>query len=127
MDYLLSTVGGGNFLQPDITGPGLNILAAYTEAHSITGLPGDDRMVRYNIISGTSMSCPHVAGATASLKAYHPSWTPAALHSALVTTGVFNHILLPDMLLHSIHPNILNSDVVLSASSVLIDSWASVD
>ncbi|CAM6084152.1 unnamed protein product [Calypogeia fissa] len=76
-----------DLFKPDITGPGLNILAAYTQSHSVTGLPGDNRIVQYNIISGTSMSCPHVAGTLASLKGYHPTWSPAALHSAIVTTG----------------------------------------
>lgn len=76
-------------MQPDITGPGLNILAAFTEAISITDLPSDNRVVKFNIISGTSMSCPHVAGVSASLKALHPNWSPAAIQSAIITTGMF--------------------------------------
>ncbi|BFI42237.1 tRNA guanosine-2'-O-methyltransferase [Marchantia polymorpha subsp. ruderalis] len=73
--------------KPDITGPGLNILAAFTEAISITDLPSDNRVVKFNIISGTSMSCPHVAGVSASLKALHPNWSPAAIQSAIITTA----------------------------------------
>nr|GME01357.1 subtilisin-like protease SBT5.3 [Ipomoea batatas] len=48
-------------LKPDISAPGVNVLAAYTEA---TGLSGNDyykRIVSFNLESGTSMSCPHVA------------------------------------------------------------------
>ena len=67
--------------QPDVVAPGLNILAAWSPMGGGMGL-------NYNIVSGTSMSCPHVAGIALLLKASHPSWTPAAIKSALVTTGM---------------------------------------
>ncbi|KAK2982517.1 hypothetical protein RJ640_012762 [Escallonia rubra] len=76
-----------NILKPDITAPGLNILAAWSEASSPTQLPNDRRVVKYNIISGTSMSCPHVAAAAALVRAIHPGWSSAAVRSALMTTG----------------------------------------
>ncbi|PIN22593.1 Tripeptidyl-peptidase II [Handroanthus impetiginosus] len=76
-----------NILKPDITAPGLNILAAWSEASSPTKLFNDNRVVKYNILSGTSMSCPHVAAAAALIKAAHPDWSSAAIRSALMTTA----------------------------------------
>jgi subtilisin family serine protease len=76
-----------DILKPDITAPGLNILAAWSGAASPTKLLMDDRRVKYNIVSGTSMSCPHIAGVAALLKVIHPYWSPAAIKSALMTTA----------------------------------------
>uniref|UniRef100_A0A453HE50 Subtilisin-like protease n=1 Tax=Aegilops tauschii subsp. strangulata TaxID=200361 RepID=A0A453HE50_AEGTS len=50
-------------LKPDIIGPGVNILAAWTGKAGPTGLAADTRRVNFNIISGTSMSCPHILDA----------------------------------------------------------------
>ncbi|CAH1413354.1 unnamed protein product [Lactuca virosa] len=74
-------------LKPDILAPGVNILAGWSGAVGPTGLPDDSRRVEFNIISGTSMSCPHVSGLAALLKAAHPNWSPAAIKSALMTTA----------------------------------------
>ncbi|CAL5345509.1 unnamed protein product [Camellia sinensis] len=76
-----------NILKPDITAPGLSILAAYSELASITGNQDDNRFVKFNIISGTSMACPHAAGAAAYVKSFHPDWSPAAIKSSLMTTA----------------------------------------
>lgn len=74
-------------MQPDITAPGVNILAAYSEAVSPTGLPSDNTRVLFNVDSGTSMSCPHVAGIVGLLKVLHPDWSPAAIRSSIMTSG----------------------------------------
>ncbi|CAI0440286.1 unnamed protein product [Linum tenue] len=66
--------------------PGLYILAAYSEATGATS-DSDKRHLPFNIISGTSMSCPHVSGIAGLVKSIHPGWSPAAIKSAIMTTG----------------------------------------
>ncbi|KAG0457124.1 hypothetical protein HPP92_022281 [Vanilla planifolia] len=60
-------------LKPDIIAPGVNIIAAYTMATSPTHNEFDKRRLPFNILSGTSMSCPHIAGIVSLLKALHPN------------------------------------------------------
>nr|XP_010942695.1 subtilisin-like protease SBT5.3 [Elaeis guineensis] len=74
-------------LKPDVTAPGVSILAAFTGATSATGLTLDNRYVPFNLMSGTSMSCPHVSGVAGLLKTLHPDWSPAAIRSAIMTTA----------------------------------------
>lgn len=74
-------------LKPDLIAPGVNILAGWTGKVGPSGLDDDARRVSFNIVSGTSMSCPHVGGLAALLKAAHPEWSPAAIKSALMTTA----------------------------------------
>ncbi|XP_051128836.1 subtilisin-like protease SBT5.6 [Andrographis paniculata] len=78
-------------LKPDITAPGLNILAAWSEASSPTKVDVDTRVIKYNILSGTSMSCPHIGGISALLKAIHPNWSSAAIRSALMTSAAITN------------------------------------
>ncbi|XP_042415530.1 subtilisin-like protease 4 [Zingiber officinale] len=61
-------------LKPDITGPGVNVLAAWNTE-------------KFKVISGTSMSCPHLSGVVALIKKAHPDWSPAAIKSAIMTTA----------------------------------------
>ncbi|PKU67733.1 Subtilisin-like protease [Dendrobium catenatum] len=65
-----------NILKPDITAPGVNILAAWPP-----------RSINWNFDSGTSMACPHISGIVALIKSVHPNWSPAAIKSALMTTA----------------------------------------
>lgn len=76
-----------DILKPDLIAPGVNILAGWTGKVGPTGLPEDTRHVDFNIVSGTSMSCPHISGLAALVKAAHSEWSPAAIRSALMTTA----------------------------------------
>ncbi|KAM7494164.1 hypothetical protein LguiB_028773 [Lonicera macranthoides] len=69
-------------LKPDIIGPGRNILAAWPFS-----VDGTTTRATFNIDSGTSMACPHLSGTVALLKTMHPSWSPAAIKSAIMTTS----------------------------------------
>ncbi|XP_077236858.1 subtilisin-like protease SBT4.3 [Tasmannia lanceolata] len=68
-----------DILKPDISAPGVDILASWVQE--------DKRSAKFYIQSGTSMSCPHAAGAAAYVKTFHPDWSPSAIKSALMTTA----------------------------------------
>ena len=72
------TAGGGDLLKPDVIAPGQDILASVSPA-----INGRD----FDLLSGTSMSSPHVAGLAALLKDLHPNWTPMMIKSALMTSA----------------------------------------
>ncbi|QHN77115.1 uncharacterized protein DS421_19g649840 [Arachis hypogaea] len=59
-------------MKPDISAPGIEILAAYSPLAPPSQDKTDKRSVKYNILSGTSMSCPHVAGAATYVKTFRP-------------------------------------------------------
>ncbi|XP_027329514.1 subtilisin-like protease Glyma18g48580 [Abrus precatorius] len=74
-------------LKPDITAPGVNVIAAYTQAAGPSNLASDKRRILFNVQQGTSMACPHVAGIAGLIKTLHPNWSPAAIKSAIMTTA----------------------------------------
>ena len=78
----------GDVIKPDITAPGLQILAGsspFGDLPPISGAtPGGDL---FQSIAGTSMSSPHIAGFYALLRQAHPDWTAAMAKSAIMTTA----------------------------------------
>ena len=70
---------GSDILKPDITAPGVAILAAGENAE------GEDP--RWEFLSGTSMSSPHIAGLGVLYLGERPDATPAEIKSAMMTTA----------------------------------------
>ncbi len=70
---------GDDALKPEITAPGVGILAARSQYATTGSGP-------YLTLSGTSMATPHVAGAAALVAAAHPDWTGSRIKDALVST-----------------------------------------
>ncbi len=71
-----------DILKPDVTAPGVDILAAHTP-NVANGIRGRN----FQYLSGTSMAVPHVAGIAALIKQQYPNRSPAALASSLVTSA----------------------------------------
>lgn len=61
-------------LKPDVTAPGVDVLSS---------VPAHD----FELLDGTSMATPHVAGGAALLLQRHPAWTVQQVKSALASTG----------------------------------------
>ncbi|XP_072959752.1 CO(2)-response secreted protease-like [Typha angustifolia] len=74
-------------LKPDVMAPGVGILAASIPSAEIGVVPVGKKPSNFAIKSGTSMACPHVAGAAAFVKSAHPKWSPSMIRSALMTTA----------------------------------------
>ncbi len=85
----------GDWIKPDITAPGIEILAGNSAAPApsavASGPPGEN----FQAIAGTSMSAPHATGVAALVFATHPKWTPGQVKSAMMTSAV-QDVLQPD-------------------------------
>nr|GMD42187.1 subtilisin-like protease SBT4.15 [Ipomoea batatas] len=57
---------------------GSTLATAFSPLTSISGNVDDTRILDYNVLSGTSMSCLHVSVA-AYVKSFHPDWSPAII------------------------------------------------
>lgn len=75
---------GDAAVKPDITAPGVGIVAA----RAADGTIGDPVDPNYTRVSGTSMAAPHAAGAAVLLAQQHPDWTAAELKAALMVSAL---------------------------------------
>ncbi|MEV6526002.1 S8 family peptidase [Longispora sp. NPDC051575] len=76
--YGPALAGGGSLLKPDITAPGVDIVAA---------VKSNGTTPQWGSMQGTSMSSPHIAGIAALIKSAHQDWSPMAIKSAIMTTA----------------------------------------
>jgi subtilisin family serine protease len=69
-------------IKPDVVAPGVDV---FSGGYATGPFPAP--FIGFGSVSGTSMATPHVAGAAALLLQLHPSWTPAMVKSALMSTA----------------------------------------
>jgi minor extracellular serine protease Vpr len=78
-------VQGFGQIKPDISAPGVNILAAAPTASFVWALANSGPM--YATISGTSMATPHTSGSVALVRQAHPDWTPDMVRTAMINAA----------------------------------------
>nr|CAB3485293.1 unnamed protein product [Digitaria exilis] len=71
-------------LKPNVMAPGHLIWGAWSPTSD--AMP-EIRGESYALLSGTSMAAPHVAGVAALIKQRHPTWSPAMVMSAIMTSA----------------------------------------
>jgi minor extracellular serine protease Vpr len=88
-------------VKPDVSAPGVTVLAAcppgsvlgilaaadYVPGPATLGGAESGSAVNYTAIDGTSMATPHMAGAVALIKQAHPNWTPDMIRTAFINTS----------------------------------------
>ncbi|CAI5958133.1 unnamed protein product [Closterium sp. NIES-64] len=77
-----ATYPTNDVLKPDVIAPGVSLWGAWRGSSLAT-----KTTARFNMISGTSMATPHIAGIAALLIQRNPSWTAPQVMSAMMTTA----------------------------------------
>jgi hypothetical protein len=72
-----------DIIKPDLTAPGVGILAGASPIH--TGAQAQGQL--FQVMTGTSSCSAHTAGVYALIRQAHPDWSPAMAKSALMTTA----------------------------------------
>ncbi|ESQ31193.1 hypothetical protein EUTSA_v10005646mg [Eutrema salsugineum] len=75
-------------LKPDILAPGTLILSAWPPVKPVAGTRTRPLFSGFNLLTGTSMAAPHVAGVAVLIKQVHQDWSPSAIKSAIMTTAL---------------------------------------
>ncbi|HXJ63902.1 MAG TPA: S8 family serine peptidase, partial [Actinomycetota bacterium] len=85
----------GDWIKPDITAPGIEILAGNSALPAASEVASGPAGENFQAIAGTSMSAPHASGVALEVFAAHPTWTPGQVKSAMMTSSV-QDVLKPD-------------------------------
>lgn len=82
-------VRGLGQIKPDISAPGVAVLAACPPASLLGALAAaaNPTSPNYIAIDGTSMSSPHAAGAVTLIKQAHLNWSPDVIRTVLINTA----------------------------------------
>src|SRR6185503_19506050 len=82
-------VRGLGQIKPDISAPGVAVLAACPPASLLGALAAaaNPTSPNYIAIDGTSMASPHTAGAVTLIKQAHLNWSPDVIRTALINTA----------------------------------------
>jgi subtilisin family serine protease len=82
-------VQGLGQVKPDITAPGVQVLAACPPASFLGALAvaASPTSPNYIKIDGTSMATPHTAGAAALIKQAHRNWTADVVRTVMINTA----------------------------------------
>jgi subtilisin family serine protease len=91
-------------VKPDVVSPGVNVLSS---------IPGN----KWAFFQGTSMATPHLAGSAAVVIGLHPTWSAAAVRSAIVNTADQGVLLNSNATTTARDPNLIGAgrDNLLSA------------
>ena len=80
-------VQGLGQIKPDVSAPGVAVLAAVPPASLLGGLAATAGEPNYYRLDGTSMASPHTAGAVTLIKQAHLDWSPDVLRTVLINTA----------------------------------------
>jgi minor extracellular serine protease Vpr len=80
-------VRGFGQVKPDVSAPGVAVLAAVPPGSLLGALGALEGTPNYAHLDGTSMASPHTAGAAVLVRQAHLNWTPDMVRTALINTA----------------------------------------